>query len=75
MLGSVAANATTWQRLHDTAGTMGTCVGPDDMFLGLRGLRTMAVRLARHQTSGIAVARWFEGRPEVLRVAASGTCE
>jgi cystathionine beta-lyase len=68
MLGSVAANATTWQRLHDTAGTMGTCVGPDDMFLGLRGLRTMAVRLARHQTSGIAVARWFEGRPEVLRV-------
>ena len=68
MLGSVAANATTWQRLHDTAGTMGTCVGPDDMFLGLRGLRTMAVRLTRHQTSGIAVARWFEGRPEVLRV-------
>jgi len=68
MLGSVAANATTWQRLHDTAGTLGICVGPDDMFLGLRGLRTMAVRLARHQASGIAVARWFERRPEVLRV-------
>jgi len=68
MLGSVAANATTWQRLRDTAGTLGICVGPDDMFLGLRGLRTMAVRLARHQASGIAVARWFEHRPEVLRV-------
>jgi cystathionine beta-lyase len=68
MLGSVAANATTWQRLHDTAGTLGICVGPDDMFLGLRGLRTLAVRLARHQASGIAVARWFEHRPEVLRV-------
>jgi cystathionine beta-lyase len=68
MLGSVAANKATWQRLHDTAGTLGICVGPDDMFLGLRGLRTMAVRLARHQESGIAVARWFAQRPEVLRV-------
>jgi cystathionine beta-lyase len=34
----------------------------------LRGLRTIAVRLARHQESGIAVARWFAQRPEVLRV-------
>jgi cysteine-S-conjugate beta-lyase len=68
MLGSVAANKATWTRLHDTAGTLGICVGPDDMFLGLRGLRTMAVRLARHQESGLAVARWFAQRPEVLRV-------
>jgi cystathionine beta-lyase len=68
MLGSVAASKATWQRLHDTAGISGICVGPDDMFLGLRGLRTMAVRLARHQDSGLAVARWFAQRPEVLRV-------
>jgi cysteine-S-conjugate beta-lyase len=68
MLGSVAATKATWQRLHDTTGTLGICVGPDDMFLGLRGLRTMAVRLARHQRSGLAVARWFAQRPEVLRV-------
>jgi cysteine-S-conjugate beta-lyase len=68
MLGSVAANKATWTRLHDTAGTLGICVGPDDMFLGLRGLRTMAVRLARHQESGLAVARWFAQRPELLRV-------
>jgi cysteine-S-conjugate beta-lyase len=68
MLGSVAANAATWQRLHDTTGTMGICVGPDDMFLGLRGLRTMAVRLAHHQVAGIAVARWLKDCPEVLQV-------
>ena len=41
---------------------------PDDMYLGLRGLRTMGVRLARHQQSGFAVARWLQARPEVLRV-------
>jgi cystathionine beta-lyase len=68
MLGLVAANAATWPRLKDTIGTMGLCVGPDDMFLGLRGLRTMGVRLARHQTSAMTVARWLEQRPEVLRV-------
>ena len=68
MLGSIAANAATWPRLHDTVGTMGICVGPDDMFLGLRGLRTMAVRLARHMQSGLAVARWLEKRNEVMRV-------
>lgn len=72
MLGAIAANAATWPRLHDTVGTLGICVGPDDMFLGLRGLRTMAVRLARHQESGIAVARWFARRPEVLRVLHPG---
>ena len=47
---------------------MGLCVGPDDMNLGLRGLRTLAVRLRQHQQSGLTVARWFEQRPEVLKV-------
>jgi cystathionine beta-lyase len=47
---------------------MGLCVGPDDMYLGLRGLRTLGVRLAQHQASGLKVARWLAGRPEVLRI-------
>jgi cystathionine beta-lyase len=68
MLGTIAANKTTWPRVHDIVGTMGICVGPDDMFLGLRGLRTLAVRLARHMQSGLTVARWIEQRAEVLRV-------
>jgi cysteine-S-conjugate beta-lyase len=68
MLGAVAANAATWPRLHDTVGTMGLCVGPDDIYLGLRGLRTLGVRLARHQQSALAIARWLAARPEVLRV-------
>jgi len=68
MLGAVSANQEALARLKDTVFAMGLCVGPDDMNLGLRGLRTLAVRLARHHQSGIAVARWLEQRPEVLKV-------
>ena len=68
MLGTVSANKETIQRLKDTAYTMGLCVGPDDMNLGLRGLRTLSVRLAHHHQAGLMVARWLEQRPEVLRV-------
>jgi cystathionine beta-lyase len=68
MLGTVSANNATWPRLSETVYAMGLCVGPDDMYLGLRGLRTMGVRLAQHQVSGIKVARWLAGRPEVARV-------
>ena len=68
MLGAVAAINSAWPRLKETVFDMGLCVGPDDMFLGLRGLRTMGVRLAQHYASGMKVARWLEARPEVLRV-------
>lgn len=68
MFGCVSANAATLPILKDTAYTMGLCVGPDDMYLALRGLRTLGVRLTRHYQSGLRVARWLEQRPEVLRV-------
>jgi cystathionine beta-lyase len=68
MFGCVSANAVTLPALKTTMNTMGLCVGPDDIYLALRGLRTMAVRLARHNESGLRVARWFEQRPEVARV-------
>jgi len=47
---------------------LGVCAGPDDLYLALRGLRTMGVRLQRHYESGLKVARWLAGRPEVTRV-------
>ncbi len=75
MLGTVSANAAAWPKLKETVNTMGLCVGPDDMYLGLRGLRTLGVRLARHQDSALAVARWLQGRPEVLRVLHPGLPE
>ena len=68
MFGTVSANAATWPRLKETVHTYGLCAGPDDIYLALRGLRTMSVRLERHQRSALEIARWFEQRPEVLRV-------
>jgi cystathionine beta-lyase len=72
MFGTVSANAKYAGRLKDTFNTLGLCAGPDDIFLALRGLRTMGVRLERHHTSGLTVARWLAARPEVLRVMHPG---
>jgi cystathionine beta-lyase len=68
MLGTVSANHRAVADLRTIVRLTGLCVGPDDIYLGLRGLRTLAVRLARHYESGLAVARWLERRPEILRV-------
>jgi cysteine-S-conjugate beta-lyase len=68
MLGTVAANSATVASLKNNVRLSGLCVGPDDVYLGQRGLRTLAVRLERHYRSGLAVARWLGQRPEVLRL-------
>jgi cysteine-S-conjugate beta-lyase len=68
MLGTVSANEQHWPALKEFVAAFGLCVGPDDIYLSLRGLRTMAVRLQRHQDSALAVARWLAQRPEVSRV-------
>ncbi len=68
MIGSIAAGPRVWAALQQTYRELGLCVGPDDVYLAYRGLKTMAVRLQRHQESGLKVARWLEGRPEVVRV-------
>ena len=72
MFGCVSANASTWANLKDVAGTLGLCVGPDDVYLALRGLRTLGVRLERHNRSGLQIAAWLEKRPEVKRVMHPG---
>ena len=68
LLGTVSANEATWRQLHDTHITMGCCAAPDDVYQVLRGLRTMGVRLERHQESALKIARWLEGQPGVSRV-------
>ena len=46
----------------------GESVGADECWLALRGLRTLHVRLERHQSSALAVARWLQDQPQVARV-------
>ncbi len=72
MLGVVVTNEAAWQPLRQTAQAMGQCVGPDDIYLGLRGLRTLAVRLRQHMVNALDMAAWLETRPEVDRVLHPG---
>ncbi|MDO9425720.1 MAG: cystathionine beta-lyase [Methylobacterium sp.] len=68
LLGLTSANEQYWPALHRTFEHFAMCPGPEDVFLGLRGLRTMALRLREHGAQGLAMARWLQARPEVARV-------
>lgn len=68
MLGTVVCNGATWPQFKEVFEAMGLFAGPDDMYLGLRGLRTLDVRLQRHMQSAIEVAQWLRARPEVETV-------
>jgi cysteine-S-conjugate beta-lyase len=68
MFGTISANAKAWPLISEAIRLLGVCAGPDDVFLALRGLRTLAVRLAQHHRSGLEMARWLAGRPEVIKV-------
>lgn len=68
LLGSVTVKAADWQAVKIAQGTLGQFASPDDCWLALRGVRTMAVRMKRQEQSAMEVARWLESRPEVLHV-------
>jgi cystathionine beta-lyase len=68
MFGTISANAKAWPLVSEAIRLLGVCAGPDDVFLALRGLRTLSVRLAQHYRSGLEMAHWLAGRPEVSRV-------
>jgi cysteine-S-conjugate beta-lyase len=68
LMGGLSANAAWWPRLKSTFLAMGQCAGPDDVYLALRGLRTLAVRLKQHEQSALAVAQWCTLQPHVARV-------
>ncbi len=68
LLGGVTANAATWPEVNRTFHQLGQCGGPDDVFLALRGLRTLSLRLNRHNASAVEIAHWLQGQSQVLRV-------
>jgi len=68
MFGTISANARAWPVIAENIRLLGVCAGPDDVYLALRGIRTLSVRLAQHQRSGLEMARWLATRPEVARV-------
>ncbi|MBN3267990.1 cystathionine beta-lyase [Bordetella bronchiseptica] len=68
MLGVAVANEAQFPAVRRAAAQYGNAVSPDDCYLALRGLRTLGVRLARHQASALRVAQWLRTRAEVEQV-------
>jgi len=72
-MGSAAtADNVIGNQLGDAMWDIGWSVSPDDAYTMLRGLRTLATRLPRHQASGLEVARWLQDHPAVARVLPPG---
>jgi len=69
LLGSaVVATEEDHLKVRSAASILGQYASPDDCWLALRGLRTMALRLRHQEVAGLEVARWLETQPQVLRV-------
>jgi len=68
MFGTISANAKAWPMVTEAMRLLGVYAAPDDVYLALRGTRTLAIRLEQHYRSGLEMARWLEQRPEVLKV-------
>lgn len=72
MMGAATATAALWPKLCRAHYRLGMTVSADDSALALRGLRTLALRLDRHESSALAVARWLEAHPSVHSVLHPG---
>lgn len=68
MLGTAVASEKYWPQLREQSYLMGQYVSPDDAYLGLRGIRTLDIRLKQHAENSLKVAKWLAGRPEVDHV-------
>src|SRR3546814_14416364 len=67
MLGVVVSGEAHYERLRRTAQVLGCAAAPDDVYLGLRGLRTLAVRLERHQANALRLTEWLGQRSSAER--------
>lgn len=69
LLGAItSADEPTAKRVFQTLLQIGANVSADDAWLALRGMRSLAVRMDRHQETGLLLAKWLAKRPEVARV-------
>ena len=68
MIGFIVCNEATYGPMRAMALAFGDKAGSQDVFLSLRGLRTLELRMKQAQTAGLAVARWLASRPEVIKV-------
>ena len=60
MLGAAIANKENYEQLRENSYQLGYCAAPDDVYLALRGLRTLDVRLKQHEKNALTVAHWLQ---------------
>lgn len=68
ILGVVSGTAETYPLLKKAAMMLGLCGGSEELYIGLRGLRTLEIRLKEHQERALTIARWLETQSAVKRV-------
>lgn len=67
--GAVLLNdASIYEELRFFQNTIGAIPGPQDVWLTLRGVKTLAVRMRQHETNAFAVARFLQDHPRVSQV-------
>ncbi len=69
---AVVGKAELAERIGFLQNAMGTCAGPQDCFLVLRGIKTLALRMEEHNRNALAVARWLDAHPKIAAVLHPG---
>ncbi|MFM7135749.1 MAG: trans-sulfuration enzyme family protein [Planctomycetota bacterium] len=72
LAGAVIGSAERLEPVRNLRGIMGGINSPHNAYLLERGLKTLALRMERHNANGLAVARFLEGHPRVERVLYPG---
>ena len=68
----VVKDAALTEQIAFLQNAMGSCAGPQDCFLVLRGIKTLAVRMEQHNKNALSLARWLEKHPKVAKVLHPG---
>ncbi len=68
MLGIAVTTEEAFIPVKKSASAAGYCGGPDDVYMALRGMRTLGLRMKRHQETATRIAQWLQTRPEIERV-------
>ena len=68
MLGVITTNKKYAKQIRESAHNLGSCPGREDIYLGIRGLKTLSIRLKKHQENAMKIIEWFLRQREVNRV-------
>lgn len=68
MLGVIITNKKYERSIRESAHNLGSCPGPEDIYLGIRGLKTLSIRLEKHQKNALTIIEWLKTRKEIDRI-------